>query len=122
MNRFKHIVIRNYRSDLAVFTFSLGGIATIPIYEVLHNCHIEKLVARGSLSRYDLKQLLQDSIEDFRVMLRDGRIVARRNHLEKLVHIRSSEGRIQSYHFVQDAPEGPNVTLLVVRLIPPHLG
>ena len=38
------------------------------------------------------------------------------------LHIVSSEWRFQSYRFVEDKAKRPNVTLVVVGLVPPHLG
>lgn len=39
-----------------------------------------------------------------------------------MVHITSAKGRLQRKHLVYDAPKGPNIRLVTVRLILPHLG
>lgn len=55
------------------------------------------------------------------IVLRNGVILSFFDFLIKTLHILSFEGRMESTHFVNQASEGPNISLKAIGLIPPNL-
>jgi len=69
-----------------------------------------------------LEQVLQDGREIPAVLHGDVRVHPGEHLLEKAVHVVGAERRLEGAHFVEDATEGPDVALGIVRLISPDLG
>ena len=58
--------------------------------------------------------------EVFGILRRERWKPALAHFSEKCIHVVSSEGRVQCTHFIQDAPQAPNVALVVIGLVLPH--
>ena len=82
----------------------------------------QHLAAVWSGSRVELTAQPHHVHEVFGVLGRQGWKPALAHLSEKLIHIVGSEGWIQGTHFIEDAPQAPNIALVVVGLVLPNFG
>ena len=87
----------------------------------LKTIFVENFFTGQSVVWFDLNALLDNLGEVFGVGWRDWRVLAFANTLTELLHAIGSEWWHQGDHFVEDAAHAPNVTLVVVWSILPHL-
>ena len=67
-----------------------------------------------------LQEKFDHLVEVLRKARRDFRVDASQDLFVEALHIFSSERRFQSDGFIENAPQGPNVAFLIIRLISPN--
>jgi len=91
------------------------------LHSLLYLWHLQQLVTVRSVCSVDLEHCLDNYAHVHGVVGRNCGVLALKHFLEEPVHVVSSEGRHQSAHLVHYAAQGPDITLVVVRLVLPHL-
>ena len=81
---------------------------------------LKKLIARGSFDRVHSKQTFDNVAEFSRIVLWKLWIGAREDTIIETLHVFGSEWWVKRAHFIDDATEGPNITLIIIRLLLPY--
>jgi hypothetical protein len=86
-----------------------------------HEFRREDLIAGGPLQRVDLQQVSDHFGQLVRKVFGNFGVRTRKHCAVKPVHVDRFEGRVQRSHFVDYAPQRPDIAFVVVRLVSPHL-
>lgn len=87
----------------------------------LNELWLKNLVARRSFGWVHLEQVFYYSSEILAVEFRQFRVWSWQNCSKQAIHVGCFKGRAQCCHFVYHTAQRPNIALVVVRLIFPHL-
>ena len=87
----------------------------------LKNAVPKQLFCRRPFALVDCQTLSNNHSEVLWVIIRYLLILPPLHLLKQTVHIFRLERRLQHSHFISHTSQRPNVTLHIVRLVPPHL-
>ena len=82
---------------------------------------VQDLFAGRSFLWIDLKHSFQYCVEISRIMRWNLRVYSLKNSVVQSLHVFGGKGRVQSYKLVENAAQGPDVWLVVVWFVLPHL-